>query len=82
MNKRKISLKELYQEKLKEKPISPANKLLQDLMEVTNRSSVTVRMWIKGKFKPEPIIIKLIADKLGVDADSLFPEEGKEVENG
>lgn len=81
MDKRFISLKDLYKEKLKEKPISPANQMIRDLMQATGRSEVTVRMWIKGKFKPEPIIIRLIAEKLNVDAGSLFPEE-KEVDYG
>lgn len=43
-------------------------------MDATGRSEVTVRMWISGKFKPEPIIQKIIAEKLGIDADCLFPE--------
>lgn len=55
--------------------------MIRDLMQATGRSEVTVRMWIKGKFKPEPIIIRLIAEKLNVDAGSLFPEE-KEVDYG
>lgn len=72
--KRKISLSELYKEKLTQKQVSPARQLIQDLMDATGRSEVTVRMWINGKFKPEPIIQKIIAEKLGIDADSLFPE--------
>lgn len=72
--KRKISLSELYQEKLKQKKVSPARQLIQDLMDATGRSEVTVRMWISGKFKPEPIIQNIIAEKLGVDVESLFPK--------
>lgn len=74
MVKRKISLAELYKEKLEQKQLSPARQLIQDLMDATGRSEVTVRLWISGKFKPEPIIQKIIADKLGVEADALFPE--------
>lgn len=71
---RKISLKELYKEKLAQKQLSPARQLIQDLMEATGRSEVTVRMWIRGKFMPEPIIQNVIAEKLGLDVESLFPE--------
>lgn len=78
MMKRKISLMELYKEKLEQKQISPARQLIQDLMDATGRSEVTVRMWVSGKFKPEPIIQKIIADTLGVDVDSLFPEPENE----
>ncbi|MCH5346223.1 MAG: hypothetical protein J1E63_03895 [Muribaculaceae bacterium] len=71
MGKRNISLSELYKEKLKE--YSPARKLIQDLMDSTGRAEITVRMWVKGKVKPEPLIQRIIADKLGMDVDSLFP---------
>lgn len=73
MAKRFISLAELYKEKQKEKKIYPARQLVQDLMDATGRSEVTVRMWISGKFRPEPIIVNIIAETLNVDADSLFP---------
>ena len=72
--KRKIALTDLYKEKMEQKTISPARQLIQDLMEATGRSEVTVRMWVGGKFKPEPIIQKIIADKLGVEVDGLFPD--------
>lgn len=52
---------------------SPAKQLIMDIMEVTGRSEITVRMWICGRFKPEPIIQRIIAEKLDVDADFLFP---------
>ena len=57
-----------------QKQVSPARQLIQDLMDATGRSEVTVRMWINGKFKPEPIIQNIIAEKLSIDADSLFPD--------
>ncbi len=71
MNKRKISLAELYKEKMAQP--SPGKQLIQDLMTATGRSEVTIRLWISGKFKPEPIIQKIIADTLGVEASTLFP---------
>lgn len=70
MDKRKISLAELYQEKLQQ--VSPAKQLVFDLMEATGRSEITVRAWICGRFKPEPIIQRIIAKTLGLDMDYLF----------
>lgn len=75
MDKRKISLAELYKEKMAQ--LSPGRQLIQDLMDATGRSEVTVRLWIGGKFKPEPIIQNIIAETLGIDVDYLFPD-GKE----
>ena len=76
MNKRKISLAELYKEKMSQP--SPGRQLIQDLMNATGRSEVTVRLWIGGKFKPEPIIQHIIAETLGLDKDGLFPEDKEE----
>lgn len=72
MAKRKISLAELYKEKMAMP--SPGRQLIQDLMDATGRSEVTVRLWISGKFKPEPIIRNVIADTLGIEVDGLFPD--------
>lgn len=74
MKKRKISLSKLYKEKMEQKQISPARQMIQELMDATGRSEVTVRLWISGKFKPEPIIQNIIADTLGLDVDGLFPD--------
>lgn len=72
MDKRKISLAELYKEKMAQ--LSPGRQLIQDLMDATGRSEVTVRLWIGGKFKPEPIIQNIIAETLGIDVDYLFAD--------
>ncbi len=75
MDKRKISLAELYKEKMAQ--LSPGRQLIQDLMDATGRSEVTVRLWISGKFKPEPMIQNVIAEKLGLDAEGLFPKKSE-----
>lgn len=72
MCKRKISLADLYREKMQQ--LSPAKQLIKDVMDVTGRSEVTVRMWLGGHFKPEPIIQKIIADALNLELDGLFPD--------
>lgn len=76
MDKRKISLSELYKEKMAQP--SPGRQLIQDLMDATGRSEVTVRLWIGGKFKPEPIIQNIIAETLGIDVDYLFHNSKQE----
>lgn len=73
MDKRKISLAEIYKERME--MLSPGRQLIKDLMDATGRSEVTVRLWIGGKFKPEPIIQNIIAETLGVDVEGLFPEK-------
>lgn len=73
MDKRTISLAEIYKERME--MLSPGRQLIKDLMDATGRSEVTVRLWISGKFKPEPIIQNIIAETLGVDVEGLFPEK-------
>lgn len=68
---RKISLNELYNEQ--KKAPNPAKKFIADLAKATNRSELTVRLWINGHHVPEPLIIKEIANYLDVDPNSLFP---------
>lgn len=73
MAKRKITLNELYQEKLLEP--SPAKKMVDDLVKATGRSAITVRLWINGKFKPEPLVQEIIAKTLNLDVNTLFPNK-------
>ncbi len=73
MERRKISLYKLYQEKLKEP--TPAQVFLNRLAKATNRRVITARIWINGKHKPEPIIQRIIADEFNLDVDYLFSDE-------
>lgn len=73
MEKRKISLVELYKEKQKE--LTPANKLIKQIQEVTGRSEIAIRLWLSGKSKPEPLVQRIVADALGIDADYIFPDD-------
>jgi transcriptional regulator with XRE-family HTH domain len=54
---------------------TPRQKLIKEIQEATGRSEAAVRSWIIGRSKPEPVIIKLIAERLNVDEDYLFPDE-------
>lgn len=73
MTKRRISLSDLYKEKMQQ--VSPARQLIMDIQEVTGRSEIAIRMWLCGRTKPEPLIQRIIAEKLDVDPDFLFPAD-------
>ena len=67
---RKISLRELYEE-LRKQP-SPSRKFIKELAELTNRSELTVRLWLTGHHEPEPLIAQLIAKTYDLDPDTIF----------
>lgn len=71
MEKRKISLVELYKEKQKEP--TPANQLIKQIQNATGRSEIAIRLWLAGKSKPEPLVQRVVADALGLDPDYIFP---------
>lgn len=68
---RQISLAELYKEKQSE--LSPAQKFVKELAAITQRSELTVRLWISGKHEPEPLVKRIIADSYDLDVNCLFP---------
>lgn len=68
---RKISLKDLYEER--KKAPNPAKQLIEEIARITNRSELTVRLWISGHHVPEAIITKVIADHFHIDPDYIFP---------
>ncbi len=70
---RSISLKERYEE-LKKEP-SPSRKFIRELAELTNRSELTVRLWLSGHHEPEPLIAQIIAKAYDLDPETLFPKE-------
>ncbi len=73
MEKRKISLTKLYKEKLSEP--SPAKQLIKEIAKLTERSQLTVRLWLSGKHKPEPLIQRIIAEHFNIDVEYLFPDD-------
>lgn len=66
-----LSLFDRYAELRK---VNPAQDLIQAVMEATGRSEICVRMWLSTHKTPPKHLCKLIADKLGVSADILFPD--------
>lgn len=73
---RKITLKEMYEE-LKMKP-SPGQQFIRELAALTNRSELTVRLWLGGHHEPEPLVAQVIAKAYDLDPDYLFSKSGKD----
>lgn len=67
----KMSFKDLYLQE-KEKP-TPAQSFIEEIAELTKRSTNTVRMWIQGKQKPDALAQTQIAERFNIDVSSLFP---------
>lgn len=44
------------------------------IAQVTCKSEITVRQWLYGTQKPDKLTKSVIADYLGSDIDTLFPE--------
>jgi hypothetical protein len=69
----KKSFKDFYEDELR-KP-TPASLFVRKIAEATKRQENTVRMWLAGRQRPDPLTRKVIADTLGADAGSLFPDD-------
>lgn len=84
MNKQvEMTFKELYLRE-KDKP-TPAQSFIEDVAELTGRSTTTIRQWLSGAQTPEINTQKLIAAKYKVSLETLFPMQEtyrKEVQNG
>lgn len=72
---RKLSLVELYKEEMA-KP-TPAKEFLNEICKITNRSEITVRLWVSGKVQPEPLVQKVLGEALNIAPDVLFPKPAK-----
>lgn len=75
MEKIKKSLAELYKEKKKER--HPAQLFIDEIVNLTGRSELTVRLWLGGHHMPEPIIANLIANHFNLDPEYVFPRNRK-----
>lgn len=54
-------------------PVPPKTKWVQRIAKATMRSENAVRMWLNGRQTPEPLVQNIIARKLGVPVEGLFP---------
>lgn len=59
---------------------SPHQALVQEVMAVTRRKELTVRLWMTGKCQPDALTKQVLAEHFGTEPDVLFPPiETKEV---
>lgn len=66
----KKTFKQLYTER-KNEP-TPAQQFISEVAKLTNRSELTVRMWLFGGQVPDPNVSKVIGMHFNVEPDSLF----------
>lgn len=59
---------------LPEKSESPRAKFIREMSELCHVSEITVRCWIAGEYRPDSLKRSLIAEKLGVNAEILWPD--------
>lgn len=59
---------------LPEKSESPRARFIREMSELCLVSETTVRCWIAGEYRPDSLKRSLIAEKLGVNPDILFPD--------
>lgn len=69
-----MTFRELYMN-LPEKDISPKQKFINDIVDVTVKAEGTVRAWITGSQKPDALTQRQIAEYIGKPAEELFPND-------
>lgn len=66
-----LSLKERFENAKLEK--TPAQKLVEEICELTKRKDATVRRWLYGLSEPDNLVKELLAEHFKTDVESLFP---------
>lgn len=64
------TLKQIYEEI--SVPENPQMAFIRRISELTHKSELSVRLWIKGTHKPDALTIKVLSEALGVDPNTLF----------
>lgn len=64
------TFRQIYMER-KSEP-TPAQRFITEVAELTNRSEITVRMWLAGTQIPDPNVSRVIGMHFNVEPDSLF----------
>lgn len=72
MNKQKSAFRRIYDELPTERPKAPKTAWINDIAEAVKVHPTTVRCWLAGTQKPDPLRISIIAKKLGVKEEELF----------
>lgn len=66
-----MTLKERYI-KERQKPTAP-QLFIEEVADVTKRSTTTVRMWMSGAQAPDALTQQVLADHFGTTPEQLFP---------
>ena len=64
------TFKELYEER-KNAP-TPAQQFIAEVAKLTDRSEMTVKMWLYGVQIPDPNVSRVIGAHFGIEPTSLF----------
>lgn len=70
-----MSFIDLYN--IEKRKLTPAQEFIKNMAKLTKRSESTVRQWVVGMFTPDELCKSIISEKLGIDADILFPPKKK-----
>lgn len=60
---------------LPEENYSPKKAFVAEMAELCMVSESTVRCWIAGAYRPDPLKSKLISQRLGIEPEKLFPQK-------
>lgn len=73
--KQKVSTKSFraFYEREKQKP-TPAEKFIENMANLTQKSTLTVRGWLFSGKTPDKLTKKILAEKLKVNEEDLFPQ--------
>lgn len=55
------------------KVVNPRTEFIKEIAQLCMVSETTVRSWIAGEYRPEPLKQRLIAEKLQRKPEELFP---------
>ncbi len=69
------TFRDYYQQLPSNKEISPRQKFIKRISEITKKSEKTIRCWISGSQKPDTLTQSIIEKELNIPCDELFSEE-------
>lgn len=67
-----MTLKQLY-DSARRQP-TPAVAFIQEVMDVTQKTEITVRRWLSGEVVPDALTRSVLARHFNCEPDELFPK--------
>ena len=68
-----MTLKELYEEARKNP--TPGVAFIREVMDVAQKTEITVRRWISGEVVPDALTRRVLADHFKCQPEDLFPNK-------